>query len=279
MILQSAPDDTTLEGGLALASAASAFYASVSVCSSSADGAPAGGDWCEVLALSEHVDVLTIGDVSGHGASVADVMVTMRDAVLRACRDTHVPSDVLANVNALALTRTEGRLVSAIVAVLDHREHTLTFANAGHPPPLLLNGDVSAFLEGPVGDLPLGVFPTYHAADYVIALPRDALLVLYTDGITEHNRDPIMGERELLAGARLAYARTDLNLARMIAQHVFASGRGKDDAATMALRTTILGGRVEPLLGSAHPRASRMLQTSSHSRRTSAAAVSAAGVP
>ena len=246
MIAHSAPVDSTLKGGLVLASAATAFHTSVSVCSASADGAPAGGDWCEVLALSDHLDVLTIGDVAGHGASVADMMVTMRDAVLCASHDTRVPSAVLANVNALALSLGAGLLVSAIVAVLDHRQHTLTFANAGHPPPLLLTSDASAFLEGPVGDLPLGAFPTYRAADYVIALPKDALLVFYTDGITEHTRDPIMGEQDLIAGARLAYARTDINLARLIVQHVFASGRGNDDAAAIALRTNVLGG-IEPL--------------------------------
>lgn len=223
------------------APASSRYYANVSVYSAPADGVAVGGDWCDVLALSEQIDVLTIGDVFGRGASVADTMVTLRDAILHTCRETHTPADVLTNANELVLSLGGDTLVSAIVALLDHRDHTLTFANAGHPPPLLfIDGASSGFLEGPSADLPLGVVPDYRAANYAIALPKNALLVLYTDGISAHNGDPIMGERDLITGARFAYPRPDDNLARLIVQHVFARGRGTDDAAVITLRTAVV---------------------------------------
>jgi serine phosphatase RsbU (regulator of sigma subunit) len=223
------------------APAPSRYYANVSVYNVAAEGVATGGDWCDVLPLSEQLDVLTIGDVFGRGSSVAATMATVRDAILRTSRETHAPADVLMNANELVLSLGGDTLVSAIVAVLDHRDHTLTFANAGHPPPLLfLDGRASGFLEGPSADLPLGVSSPYRAADYVLALPKNALLVLYTDGITAHNGDPIMGERDLITGARFAYPRPDDNLARLIVQHVFASGRGRDDAAVITLRTAEL---------------------------------------
>jgi serine phosphatase RsbU (regulator of sigma subunit) len=237
MNVQNAPANPGLVNDVFVAPPSTAFNTSVSVYSSPADGVPAGGDWCEVVPISEHAVALVVGDVSGHGAPVAGLMVAMRDSVLRACHTTRVPSDVLAIVNGVAVTPGGGTLVTAIVAILDHRRHTLTFANAGHPPPLLLTGGSHAFLQQSTADLPLGVFANHSAANYVIALPPNALLLLYTDGITEHDRDPILGEAELVDAARLMYGRPEPNVARAVAQLVFAGGRGGDDAAIIALRT------------------------------------------
>ncbi|MGD1065655.1 MAG: PP2C family protein-serine/threonine phosphatase [Vulcanimicrobiaceae bacterium] len=213
-----------------------AVQASVSTYSSPAEGARAGGDWCEVVTLSESLVVLTVGDVSGHGMSVAPTMTVMRRSVLRACQEGQTPSDVLAIANAVAGNIGDGVLVTAIVALVDQRRRTLTFSNAGHPPPLLLTSNEHAFLAHPPADLPLGIFSHLSAATYVVAFPADALLVLYTDGITEHEADPIAGEVDLVEAARAAYGVPGRNLARTIAERVFATRRGNDDAVTLALR-------------------------------------------
>lgn len=170
-----------------------AVQTGVSTYSSPAEGAKAGGDWCEVITLSDSLVVLTVGDVSGHGMSVAPTMAVMRRSVLRACQEGQSPSNVLSIANGVAGNVGDGILVTAIVALVDQRRRTLTFANAGHPPPLLLTSNEHAFLAHPPADLPLGVFPHLIAAAYVVAFPADALLVLYTDGITEHKptRSPV----------------------------------------------------------------------------------------
>jgi hypothetical protein len=54
--------------------------------------------------------------------------------------------------------------------------------------------------------------------------------------ITEHVRDPIAGEDELVAAARWAYARPDPDVAASIAERMLARARGDDDAATIAVR-------------------------------------------
>jgi serine phosphatase RsbU (regulator of sigma subunit) len=205
--------------------------------SSPAGDAPDGGDWCEAIAVSVKTLALTIGDVAGHGSAVAGLQAAMRASVVQAMADIAVPSEVLAVANDLALTwGGDGILVTAIVAILDFRRHTLTFANAGHPPPLLYAAGTHAFLEHPPADLPLGVFPRFRAANYVVSLPIDALLTFYTDGITEHDRNPIRGEAELVEAVRFVCARPELDAAREIAGHVFATARGADDAAVLAVR-------------------------------------------
>jgi serine phosphatase RsbU (regulator of sigma subunit) len=214
-----------------------AFDTSLTAWNSPFGGAQSGGDWCEAFALSEHVTALTIGDVSGHGETVAATMAVMRAAALRAIREIRIPSDVLAVLNGVAYTYGDGVIATAIVAILDRRFGTLAFANAGHPPPLALTADGHAFLQQPPADVPLGIFSNYLAADYVIALPADALVVFYTDGITEHKRDPVRGEADLVEAARVVHGLPELNAARAIARRVFRTRRGSDDAAALALRT------------------------------------------
>jgi serine phosphatase RsbU (regulator of sigma subunit) len=223
--------------GEALPSADGAADPRVTLWNSAADAIPAGGDWCAAFPISDYVTAVTIGDVSGHGEAVAETMSVLRRSVLRAMQETRVPSDVLAIANDAAYRHAGGVIVTAIVAFFDRRHGTLAFANAGHPPPLLTTARGGAFLQQLPADLPLGVYPAYSAADYVVAVPADALLVFYTDGITEHRRDPICGEAELVVAARVVHARPEINAARAIARRVFLTSRGDDDAAAIALRT------------------------------------------
>jgi serine phosphatase RsbU (regulator of sigma subunit) len=207
----------------------------VSLLNSPAGSARRGGDWCEALAISEDSIALTIGDVSGHGESAAETMEIVREAVLSGILENLRPSNVLSVANTVAYSQLRGIIVTAIVAVVNRRLHTLTFANAGHPPPLMMTPGRHGFLTRAVGDLPLGVFAKQHAAEYVVKLHADALIVLYTDGVTEHERDLLRGERELVEACRAAYECREPDLARVIAEHVFQNNRGHDDAAVIAM--------------------------------------------
>lgn len=228
------------------ASAASSVWASATVnehtrassWNSPAEGVKAGGDWCAAIELSADTLALTIGDVSGHGLSVAEPMRAMRSSILGAMQETQVPSEILSVANAVAAGYNgDGIMVTAIVAFLDHRLRTLTYANAGHPPPLLVSKDQYTYLAPPLADLPLGIFRRHFAADYVVAVPRDGLVVLYTDGVTEHNQDPIQGEKDLAEAGQRIYWTSDPNPAREIANHFFGAGAARrDDAAILAIR-------------------------------------------
>lgn len=220
------------------ASRALPLRCAASVYSSPAGRAPVGGDWCAVRELPAERVALMLGDVAGHGRSIAGKMHSVRASMLLAIETVSVPSHVLAIGNEVASGWGDGTLVTAIVAIVDLARRTLSFANAGHPPPLLMSGDQHTLLEHRPADLPLGVFAGYQAADYVLGLPLDALLVLYSDGITEHDRDLQRGEAELIRAARWAYARPHLDAARTIARRVLNRKRGHDDVAALALRTS-----------------------------------------
>src|SRR5579862_9076344 len=112
---------------------------------SPAGGARRGGDWCDAFALARDCIAISIGDVSGHGDAAAETMRLMRSAVACAIYDGIAPSRVLSIANTTAHACGDGVLVTATVALLDKRRGTLTFANAAHPPPLILTATADAF--------------------------------------------------------------------------------------------------------------------------------------
>ncbi len=207
-----------------------------SLTNSPAGRARRGGDWSDAVAISEDAFALTIGDVTGHGETAFGTMEIVRASVLRGIHANADPSEILSAANSVAYSIRGGVIVTAIVAIVNRRLRTLTFANAGHPAPLMMTPILHGFLTHVKADLPLGIWPTHSATSYVVTLPDDSLFVLYTDGITEHKRDSVRGERELVAACRAAYDWPAPDLAASIARRVFHSGRGHDDAAVTALR-------------------------------------------
>jgi serine phosphatase RsbU (regulator of sigma subunit) len=205
--------------------------------SSPAGNARSGGDWCDALRLSADVIVLTVGDVSGHGEAASGTMHVVRSAIVKAIREGRNPSETLCIANDLAYARAGGVIVTAIVGVLDLRNRTFAYANAGHPPPILLFEREHRFLKQARADLPLGIFLHHHCADHSESLADDSLLVLYTDGITEHARDLLLGELELAQSSRRAYDEPESETARNIAGRVLGELRGDDDAAVLTVRT------------------------------------------
>ncbi len=203
---------------------------------SAAGDSPAGGDWCETVVIAEDLVALTIGDVMGHGAPVAASMNVMRGAMLRGIREGRLPSEILCSANELAHSRLGGLIVTAIVAIVDRRRGTFAYANAGHPSPMMLTDQRNVLLRQGTARLPLGIFPRYNSADHVVLLGSEALLVMYTDGVTEHARDLIAGELELESASRLAYRTQAPEAASFIAAQVLGEIRGSDDAAILTVR-------------------------------------------
>lgn len=212
---------------------------SINFWSSPADGARQGGDWCDAFALSDTRVAVAIFDVSGHGEAVAATMQSMRSIFFVAMRTGLCPSRVLSLANAVACAREESLIITALVGILDGEQREFTFANAGHPPPLLMTPKSHAFLSKPIGDLPLGIFAKHDVTLQKVAVPDDALLVLFTDGLIEHNREIALGEIELIEATRAIYHLPALHLAKTIAHGVLKSGRGVDDITVLAARTRL----------------------------------------
>ena len=152
----------------------------------------AGGDLYDFIPLPGGRLGLFIADVTGHGAAAA-LLAAVVHGMVRACPHAGSPADLLAFVND-RLTAGDrdwrGRFVTAFYGVYDPATRTLTYANAGHPSPLLLSGgDAQSRPLDATGGLPLGIEPDLPFATGTASLRPGDVLVLYTDGVTEA-RDP-----------------------------------------------------------------------------------------
>jgi phosphoserine phosphatase RsbU/P len=143
-----------------------------------------GGDWYDYVPLDQNRVGIILGDVCGKGMAAALLMSATRSIVRRNIAGGGSPAEVLRGVNAsLRADFPPGRFVTLIYAVLDSDRHTLTFANAGHLPPLLRRGNDCSFVPTDSG-LPLGIFDSDFSEGH-IDFERGASVAFYTDGIIE----------------------------------------------------------------------------------------------
>jgi serine phosphatase RsbU (regulator of sigma subunit) len=153
------------------------------------------GDWYEVSELPDGRIAAAVGDVVGQGLEAACVMGQLRSALSAAIRAVGGPGKALEALGLYALSLEGAMAATAVQAVIDRAERTISYSCAGHPPPLLLRaeGDVVALDEAT--DPPLGVRPGYpESVDRPVAtLPYTpgGTLVLYTDGLIERRNEDI----------------------------------------------------------------------------------------
>ena len=121
-----------------------------------------------------------------------------------------------------------------LLAVVDPDAETVRLATAGHPPPLIVNGDgTPTFAEGPPGN-PLGAahFPSYE--ETVLALPAGSA-VLYTDGLVEGSTARwTRGWRSLAASPELPDDPDEA--CRRVLDRSLADGHAHDDVALLVAR-------------------------------------------
>ena len=198
------------------------------------DEAEIGGDWYDAFALPDGRIAISMGDVAGHGLEAATVMGEIRQAIRSAAVGEHSPSIVLDHINSVINLRKTIGMVTAIFGYYEPHARELTYAVAGHPPPVIaIAGGFSGFLPG--GGMPLGVDTEINAKDWTISLPPRSCVVFYTDGITEHSRDVIAGEQQLLDASVRAFEMDPENPALAVQERIFDAKVNRDDAATLTL--------------------------------------------
>jgi sigma-B regulation protein RsbU (phosphoserine phosphatase) len=127
---------------------------------------------------------VVLADVSGKGMAAALLMSATRGVLRSLAQAAQSPAEVLSRLNcALKDDFPAGRYVTMVYGILDVKQHTFTFANAGHPHPILIQGNEAQLVDG-VSGLPLGLGESVYT-DRVVPLQRGVKLVMYSDGISE----------------------------------------------------------------------------------------------
>lgn len=201
-------------------------------------GVEVGGDFYDVLPVSATEVALVIGDVAGHDLRAAISMGRVRHAIRAYAIEDPAPGSVMQRLNRLLVQESDS-FTTALYLVLDLRSGQVRMANAGHPPPLVVDGATStcSYLRCEPSP-PIGVRPESDYETTTGLVPAGSTLVLYTDGLVERRGEVIdLGlERLLTAGASAADSRPGPLLAHLL--DTLPGSTRPDDIALLAARVT-----------------------------------------
>jgi len=143
------------------------------------------GDCFDAIAFGPTRLGLSIADVVGKGIPAALLMSNLQAAVRAFATDAAQPAELCQQVNRILCGNiAEGRFISFVYCTLDTDLGVLTYANAGHYPPILVRADGSVERLGAGGPV-MGVFPDATYEQGRVTVGSGDRLVLFTDGITE----------------------------------------------------------------------------------------------
>ncbi len=203
-----------------------------------------GGDYYDIIRLSDTAVALTLGDVSGKGIAAALLMATLRAFVRSQPGDPGQLAALMSRLNDLLHESCPGaRYASLFYAVHDVTRAELVYVNAGHPPPVLLGPAADATpIRLQTGGTVLGLLPdaTYDVGR--VPLAAGSVLVTYSDGLTEacSTLGSDWGEGRLISAIRSGRTRS----AGVLADHLLAEvtrfmadGPQQDDMTLLVVRS------------------------------------------
>jgi serine phosphatase RsbU (regulator of sigma subunit) len=197
-----------------------------------------GGDYFDVLKLSDTRLAVCIADVVGKGVSAALLMANVQAAVRAFARDSESPASVCSSVNgALCENIRSGKFVTFFYGVLDADRRTFQYCNAGHPSAIVVSAKSVRQLsaEGAV----LGVFPSWKYENVTVEIHAGEKLLLFTDGISEapaaDGRE--FGEEQIAALAKANHSRSASELKSLLLAQAtdFCAGNFQDDVTLLVV--------------------------------------------
>ncbi|MDQ1329387.1 MAG: phosphoserine phosphatase RsbU/P [Candidatus Poribacteria bacterium] len=149
------------------------------------------GDFYDFIPLSSQDMALAIADVSGKGASAAMIAIMLQTAI-RMCVGVYYPiSAILSILNRFIMKHTDNSYASIFYGMLNVTSQTLTYSNAGHPPPILYHNRETKLLE--TGGTVIGIFDDSVYEQETVKLQSNDVLVIYSDGVTDAGIDQETG--------------------------------------------------------------------------------------
>ncbi|WP_328483852.1 SpoIIE family protein phosphatase [Streptomyces sp. NBC_00377] len=150
-----------------------------------------GGDWYDAFRQPDGSLITVIGDVTGHGLHAAVMMSQLRTALRAYAVDGGSPGELLTRLHMFLHHLQPDLYATAVIARFKPGEPVLTWAAAGHPPPVLRGPDGTVrTLDAKPGAM-LGIPLHQEIADHTVPLEPGSTLALYTDGLVERRAQGI----------------------------------------------------------------------------------------
>ncbi|MGZ8190639.1 MAG: PP2C family protein-serine/threonine phosphatase, partial [Methylococcaceae bacterium] len=146
-----------------------------------------GGDYFDYFFRDEDRLDIVIADVSGHSIGPALFMVEARSAIRTQANTPRTPSETLNVLNNFLFEdlNNSDYFITLFYLQYDIQNQQLSFANAGHPPPLLLSTYQRECRQLDADGLILGVRKDVVFEEKTMLLAKGDLILIYTDGLTE----------------------------------------------------------------------------------------------
>lgn len=143
-----------------------------------------GGDFYDFIPITEDKIGIAIANVSEKGVPAALLMALSKTIVQTKARETNQVSDVMEYLNKLVIIEAESGIdLSLFYSVLDMKNKTLTYINAGHESLLVFKKDTANIIELVNDDFKLGKIINIELEEKEISLNSGDVMVFYTDGI------------------------------------------------------------------------------------------------
>jgi len=144
-----------------------------------------GGDWFDFIPFPDGRWGIVLADVSGKGTAAALLMSATRGMLRSLAEACCTPAEVMDKLNCMLVADfPAGKFVTMVYAVIEPDTRTVTFANAGHLRPLLIDKNGRPRFIDTERGLPLGL-SSGDFSETQVTLEPGSRLVFYSDGITE----------------------------------------------------------------------------------------------
>jgi hypothetical protein len=221
----------------------------VSVAHRACEGPAAGGDFYDAFELSGDRVALLVGDVSGHGPDALERTNLLRTAIRASLEAGLSPRAALEAGARSSGIESGGQFATVVVALHDAADGTLTYATAGHPPPILTGRGAHEPLTV-ASSPPAGIGLRTGLRETTVPLPSDTVACLFTDGLLEARMSgELIGREELTRF--VAELGPEQHADSLLAQVIAVADDTPDDMAVCVIRPVagaeILSPRLETL--------------------------------
>lgn len=145
-----------------------------------------GGDFYDFIPITNDKWGLLIADVSGKGIPAALFMALSRTLIHASTMGNSTVAQSIEQANKLIFADSKsGAFVTLFYGIIDSKQKTFRYVNAGHNPPIMLRETTKDTILLKAKGIALGAIENIKLQEVEIKLTQGDEFILYTDGLTE----------------------------------------------------------------------------------------------
>ncbi len=178
------------------------FIKGLDICGEMIPAMQVGGDYYDLIEVSDSKIFVVVGDVSGKGLAASLYMTKLQTMIQLACSENKSPKEILTEINQKFYASIDrNSFVTITLALFDTQKNKVTFCRAGHMPVLTAdNGSVNSYRTQGIGvGLEKGIIFEKTLIEEEVTLKHGQIFAFFSDGITEamNEKLDLFGEEKL----------------------------------------------------------------------------------